>query len=165
MIEVHSKNIDGGFDITVDGKLISNVRPGLSDWVHVQGWIDQGNVLPDYVPPAVDLASYLADRRWQAEVAGTVWNGWPVATDQTSQQKVLAEFVAVGGGLRTDGAVWKFADGEFRAVSNADFASLAMAVRNHIESCFALEASLLSGISAGTVTTTSEIDAAAWPVA
>ena len=115
-------------------------------------------------PIAPDLAAYAADKRWRVEEGGTIWNGWPVATDRTSQQKVLAEFVAVGGGLRAENSTWKFADGFFRAVSNAAFPALAMAVRAHVEAAFATEATICAGIDGATITTVEQIDAAAWPV-
>jgi len=114
-------------------------------------------------PTKAELSAYLADLRWQKEEGGTVWNGWPVATDRSSQQKVLAEFVAVSGGLRTENAPWKFADGTFSTVSNADFPSLDMAVRGHVEACFGVEAAIIGQINAGQITTYAEIDSAAWP--
>lgn len=121
-------------------------------------------VLTVSAPTKPELTAYLADLRWQKEEAGTVWNGWPVATDRVSQQKVLAEFVAVSGGLRTNGNEWKFADGIFRAVSNVDFPALVLTVRAHVESAFAVEAIGIEGIVAGTITTAAEIDALNWPI-
>lgn len=51
-------------------------------------------------------------------------------------------------------------DGVFRMVSNEDFMALASAVRQHVRDCFTLEAAVLAGIEAGTITEYSQIDAA-----
>ncbi|CAL8972927.1 hypothetical protein RHODGE_RHODGE_01042 [Rhodoplanes serenus] len=110
--------------------------------------------------PHVDLAAYAADARWRRETGGTTWRGWPIHTDATSQTKYLAELQAISLGVRDDGDGWKFADGAFRAVSNADFSALATAARAHVRACFAAEAAVLAGIAAGTITTPAEIDAA-----
>ena len=113
-----------------------------------------------YAAPPVDLTAYAADARWRHETGGATWSGWPIHTDATSQTKYLAELQAIEIGARTDGDGWKFADGIFRPVSNADFAALATAARAHVRACFAAEAAVLADIAAGTIATTAEVDAA-----
>lgn len=107
-----------------------------------------------------DLIAYAAAKRYEKEVGGTVWNGWPVHTDRESQSKIIAERLAIEAGERADPDGWKFADGVFRMVSNADFMLLASAVREHVRDCFALEAAILAQIEAGTIAEYSQIDAA-----
>lgn len=104
------------------------------------------------------LKSYAAERRYAFEVGGCTWNGWPVATDRESQNKLLAEFVAIGGGLRTDGAKWKFADGVFRSLTNTQAAAMITAARTHIATAFETEDQVIAAIDAGTVTSTAQID-------
>ncbi|WP_185756003.1 DUF4376 domain-containing protein [Brucella anthropi] len=111
-------------------------------------------------PPNVDLASYAAQKRWETEVGGTVWNGWPVLTDRDSQNKITSEAVAIEKGERLDGDPWKFADGEFRPLTNAQMDSLAAAVRLYIRDSFAIEARVVAEIEAGTISTVEQIDAA-----
>lgn len=110
--------------------------------------------------PVVDLVAYAAAARWRRETGGTTWSGWPVHSDDRSQAKIVAELAAIDRGERSDPDGWKFADGVFRLVSNADFAALAVAVRDHVRACFSAEAAVLAGIAAGTITTMAEIDAA-----
>lgn len=117
-----------------------------------------GEIAP-YVAPSVDLLAYLADRRWRAETAGTTWNGWTVPTDERSQGKYLAELEAISLGVRQEGEPWKLPHG-FEALSNAQIQTMAIAAREHVKACFALEAQLAAQVAAGTVTTTAEIDAA-----
>lgn len=114
--------------------------------------------VPQPKPPS--LAEYAAMRRWEAEVGGTTWSGWSVHTDRESQGKIVAEVLAIERGERQDGDAWKFADGEFRALTNADMEALALAVRTHIRDAFAIEAQVLADIAAGNITTMAEIDAA-----
>jgi len=111
------------------------------------------------VPPTPEeLMHYAADKRWQKEVGGTLWNGLPVHTDRESQSKIIAERLAIEAGERDDPDYWKFADGVFRQVSNEDFTSLASAVRQHVRDCFALEGQVLALITTGVITTTEQID-------
>lgn len=128
----------------------------------IRQWMSDNPDAPitPYTPPTIDLAAYAANKRWQKEVGGCVWNEWPVMTDDRSQGKILAEVSAIERGERADPDGWKFADGEFRLVSNQDFIALALAVRNHVRNCFASEAQVLQAIAAGTITTTAEIDVA-----
>lgn len=129
------------------------------DWREYQAWLAGGGV--PLAAPEPPLTSYAATVRWQREVGGTTWNGRPVDTDRESgQPKLLAEFVAISAGLRTDPSPWKFANGEFVSLSNADMGALCLAVRNFIAAQFAIEATVLAAIEAGTVTTTAEIDTA-----
>lgn len=106
------------------------------------------------------LVAYAADLRWKLEQAGAVWNGWPIHTDDRSQGKYLSELQAISLGVRLDNDPWKFADSEFRPVSNADFPQLATAAREHVRTVFGIEAGVLAAIDGGTITTRAEIDAA-----
>ena len=107
-----------------------------------------------------DLIAYVAQKRWEKEVGGTVWNGWPVHTDRESQSKIIAERLAIEAGARDDPDGWKFADGVFRMVSNEDFIALSNAVREHVRQCYAIEAQVLAGIENGDITSKAEVDAA-----
>lgn len=120
---------------------------------------------PEPGPTPPSLAEHAATRRWQVEVGGTIWSGWPVHTDRESQGKIVAEMLAIERGERSDGDGWKFADGQFRSLTNAEFSDLAAAVRNHIRDAFAIEAQVLADIDVGVVTTLEEIDAAFMPQA
>ena len=111
-------------------------------------------------PPSPSLPQYAAIRRLLVETGGTIWNGFPVQTDRESQSKIVAEVLAIERGERQDGDGWKFADGVFRPLTNAEMEALALAVRNHVRNAFAIEASVIAGIEAGSITTTEQIDAA-----
>lgn len=120
-----------------------------------------GNVV-EYSPPQmpVNLPAYAAAKRWEREVSGTVWNGWPVLSDRESQSKIIAEAVAIEKGERVDGDPWKFADGEFRPLTNEQMDELAAAVRLHVRNSYGIEAQVLAAIEAGAITTEAQIDAA-----
>ena len=115
---------------------------------------------PEVSHPGMTLQEYAAAKRWETEVGGTIWNGWPVLTDRESQNKITSEALAIEKGERLDGDPWKFADGEFRPLTNVQMDSLAAAVRLYIRDSFAIEARVVAEIDAGTISTVEQIDAA-----
>jgi|GEM_PF-2640015 len=121
-------------------------------------WEAEGNVISPYNAPAIDLVAYTADKRWQKETGGCYWKGYPVHTDRESQAKIAAESLAVERGVRSDSDYWKFADGQFRQVSNEEFIDLATTVRNHVRDCFTIEAVVLEKLRYGLINSTVEID-------
>lgn len=123
------------------------------------GWTYEGQFFAAPVVPAVDLLAYLADRRYRAEIGGTLWNGWQLPTDDRSQTKYLAEVAAVNEGVRQDGQPWKFAHG-FEALTNQQVREMAVAARAHVLACFTKEAEASMAIVAGQVTTIASIDQA-----
>jgi hypothetical protein len=90
----------------------------------------------------------LAAARYQHECGGTTWDDLPVATCRDSQGKASGLFLSVLSGVRADGAVWKFADGVARALTNTQAQALATAIALHVQACFEREAELASVISA-----------------
>lgn len=115
---------------------------------------------PVPAPLPVELIALAADLRWRTEVGGLEWRGWPVHTDRQSQTNILAEHVAVTSGSRLDGEPWKFADGLFRPLTNADVQDLALAVREHVRASFAAEAAVAAEIEAGVIVTREAVEAA-----
>lgn len=120
--------------------------------------VEDGN--PQTNHPGMTLQEYAAAKRWEREVGGTVWNGWPVLSDRESQSKIIAEALAIEKGERADGDPWKFADGEFRPLTNEQMDDLAAAVRLHVRNSYGIEAQVLAAIEAGSITTEAQIDAA-----
>ncbi|WP_266019065.1 DUF4376 domain-containing protein [Brucella intermedia] len=119
--------------------------------------VEDGN--PQTNHPGMTLQEYAAAKRWEREVGGTVWNGWPVLSDRESQSKIIAEALAIEKGERADGDPWKFADGEFRPLTNEQMDDLAAAVRLHVRNSYGIEAQVLAAIEAGSITTEDQIDA------
>lgn len=117
---------------------------------------------PPAPPPTVaELSAYNADARWRKEVAGAAWGGHIIDTDRESgQSKLLAEFVAIAGGLRADPSPWKFRGDDWVDLSNADMSAVCLAGRDHVAAQFAIERINRAAIDAGTLTTFAEIDAA-----
>lgn len=115
------------------------------------------------LPTMEELAAYAAAARYEQEVGGFSWNGWPVATDDRSQGKIGNEVLATQTGARQDGEMWKFADGTFRPLTNAEVVQMGTAAREHVKACFAIEGGLLMGIMGGTIISYGQIDATEWP--
>jgi hypothetical protein len=115
-------------------------------------------------PPTVDeLKSYAAEKRWQVEVGGAPWNGHVVQTDREAQTKLIAEFVAMGAGLRADPSPWKMRGGNFLMLTNEQMGSVIMTVRTHVATAFATEANVLEGVEDKLISNYAQIDNASWP--
>jgi hypothetical protein len=138
----------------------SAVAPTLTDGILTVPDVEQPALdaaLASYDPVAVareHLRAQLADRRYQAEIAGTTWTNaageaLPVATDRDSQAKLQGLMVAIIAAIRTDGELYKFADGAFRALSNADMRSVILAALAHVKGAFDVEAQKLTLIDQG----------------
>lgn len=144
----------------------------------------EADILVGYeVSPPIDLSGYQAElaafrkialvahlkaRRWQAETAGitATIGGEPVriSTARGDDRAALHQvYSAMSAGLRSDGAVFNFADGVSRSVSNAEMTAAVLAALAHVQACFDLEGELRTSIEAGTVSTKEDIDAAEWP--
>lgn len=104
-------------------------------------------------------AQQIADRRWQAEVAGITVNGMAVATDRDSQALITG--AAVSAMLDPDYSVsWKTAAG-FVDINAEQIIGLASTVRAHVQACFDREAELLEALAEGTLTP--EMIDTGWP--
>lgn len=97
-----------------------------------------------------EMAQQIADRRWQAEVAGITVNGMAVATDRDSQSLITGAALAA---MRDPAYVcrWKTAAG-FVELNAEQLTAVADTVRAHVQACFDREAELLAELSAGTLT-------------
>lgn len=109
----------------------------------------------------VDLPAYAATRRLEIETGGVAWNGHIIDTDRESgQPKLLSEFIAIVAGVRTDPSVWKFKGGDFESLTNAQMSDVCLTARTFIGELFNKENEIKQRVSAGTLTTVGEIDAA-----
>lgn len=106
-----------------------------------------------------EMAQQIADRRWQAEVAGITVNGMAVATDRDSQSLITGAALAA---MRDPAYVcrWKTATG-FVELNAEQLTAVADTVRAHVQACFDREAALLAELDAGTLTP--ELIETGWP--
>lgn len=112
---------------------------------------------------SADLVAYAAAKRYAVETGGIVVDGDTIATDRDSQAMIGNAFAYV----TASGAVsvrFKAASG-WVTLSAGAVKQLALAVGAHVQAAFAVEAEIDAAISASppTITTTDQIDAAAWP--
>ncbi|MGE0768959.1 MAG: DUF4376 domain-containing protein [Hyphomicrobiaceae bacterium] len=128
-----------------------------------QGWQLAGDEIvppPPEPPISVEALRVHAGRvRYAVEVGGCAWGEHIVQTDRDSQAKLIAEFVAIGAGLRADPSPWKMAGG-FVSLATADMLEVITTARAHIAAAFATEAAVLAAIEAGTVVAYDQIDEA-----
>ncbi len=111
----------------------------------------------------VDLTAYAAAKRYTVETGGYTYDSHPIATDRESQSKIASVAIAatvVGSSFSTE---WKCSDGTFFTLDEADAIAMATAIMTFVSACFAAEAAAVAEITAGTITTSAEIDAVSWP--
>lgn len=102
---------------------------------------------PAVVPRQI-TESDIAARRYQAEIAGTTFAGWPIHTDRESQAKITAAYTLARDGYWQEGSGWKFVDG-WRVLTAEQIIGAALSVTAHVQTCFALEAQKVAALQAG----------------
>lgn len=137
----------------------------IGDYANFQAGIAEEAITEDdpeflaYLNPPPDLAAYAAQKRWERETGGISVAGVPVHTDDRSKVMVIGARIkaAADPSFTTE---WKVSGGTFVTLDAATLISIADAVLAHVDACFAVEAGVLAEITAGTITTTGQIDAA-----
>lgn len=117
---------------------------------------------PPEPPTEQELRDRARLRRAQAEAAGVAVDGITYASDLESQARMAAAsaYLVASG---EDAVTWKSWNG-YVELSLEMLRKAAVAVGAHVQSCFAAEAAVLSGIAHGDIMTFAEVDAApAWP--
>ena len=112
-------------------------------------------------PTKADLVAYAASKRFAVETGGIVVNGAQIDTSRESQSMIANAFAYV----QASGAAsveYKTASG-WVTMDAPTVKAVALAVGAHVQACFAAEQAVDAAISAGTITTTAQIDSAAWP--
>jgi len=119
----------------------------------VAGWS------PEPVP--VDLYAYAATKRYAVETGGIVIDTMRVMTDRQSQSLITGAYNYVQANPEVT-VKFKTAAG-FVELTAAQMTAIANTVGAHVQASFAAEGEVDKQIIAGTITTTTEIDAFAWP--
>ena len=95
------------------------------------------------------LFSRLRDLRDLAIAAGITVSGFAIATDETSQGRILG--AAVQAVIDPSVVInWKTGPSQFVSLTASMVIAIAQAVRVHVQACFDHEASLITAILAGT---------------
>ena len=126
----------------------------------VKTWLDGGGVPTIYVPPPVDLVAYATDKRWRVETGGISFNGILVPTDDRAKLLLLGAATNMAPGSSAPLIV---AGVNYGTLTDVQFKAINAAVIAHVQATFSVLASVLAAITAGTITTTQQIDFAAWP--
>ena len=120
----------------------------------------------DYAVPTITadiLTAYAASARYAKTIGGFTYKGHPVTTDADSRGNMTGAVVGaqvIGSSFSTK---WKGSDGSFFTLDGPGMTAMATAVLNYVNACYAAEATIVAAITAGTMTTTAGVDAAAWP--
>lgn len=107
----------------------------------------------------VDLIAYAANKRWQKEVGGITVSGIPVATDDRSKLMMTGARVAAAADPEWS-TQWAGMDGSIYPLTAAQVVAISDAVQAHVNNCFAIFATVKTGIDNSTITSAAQIDAA-----
>lgn len=108
------------------------------------------------------LVDYAADKRWRVETGGLTVGGTRVDTSRESQSMIANAHAYVAASGAT--SISYKADSGWVTMDAATVTAVALAIGAHVQAAFAAEEAADAAIAAGTITSTAEIDAAAWPV-
>lgn len=118
-----------------------------------------GNVVQVLTLEPLDLPAYAADKRWQKEVGGIIFNGVPIATDDRSKQMIMGARVAADADANFT-TPWVGVDGNVYPLDAQSIIAISNAVLQHVANCFSIFASVKAQIDSNTITTTQQIDEA-----
>jgi hypothetical protein len=109
-------------------------------------WTQQWTVEGDLAAVKAAMLAALAERRWQAEEAGTTLGAMPLATDRVTQAKLTAVYFKAAAESDFTIPNWKVAPGVFVTLDATAILAAGDAVRAFVQLCFDNEASLAAEI-------------------
>jgi len=137
-----------------EGDVVTEGKPEQRDGVWYQTWEVREFTAEELAEREQqqrdELAQQIAERRWQAEVAGIDVGGMHIDTGRDSQALITG--ATVQAMLDPSYALrWKTPDG-FVDLTAEQIIGVATAARAHVQACFNREAELLDALEAGTFT-------------
>lgn len=93
-----------------------------------------------WVLSATEAGKALKAKRYDVSVSGFIWNTWPVHSDMDSRSAAKDQCDEARAGRRIDGDLWKFQDGVFRELTNAQMIDMYETGQAFVRKCFAIEA-------------------------
>ena len=116
------------------------------------------------VEPLTDrLCAYLANKRWRVECCGVMHGGHRLPSDRERRLVLILVAEKLRDGTLTSPVDVSLGPGLYLTSTQAELDAMITAITLHVQACFSLEKAVAADIMAGAITTTAEIDAAAWP--
>jgi hypothetical protein len=125
---------------------------------HIASMDELRDVLSQQYPAGMP-STYAAFKRWQKESGGIIVAGVPVATDDRSKLMITGARIAADADPNFS-TPWVGVDGDVYPLTAAQIVAISNAVSAHVAECFAIYATIKSGIDDGSITSLSQIDAA-----
>lgn len=134
-----------------------------------QRWTYDGTVFaaPVVPTPTIEELSVYANRhQWAIATGGYTASigdqALRFSTDEISQSLITAKYARIQAPNPPATVNWQFPGG-FVELAAADFSAAAIVIADFVQATFDALAVVLAAIQAGTITSTDEIDAYAWP--
>jgi len=130
---------------TGDGPLVDEAR----DWNPAVGIVEVTRTFswPPLPEIKAEKMAALARRRWEVETGGLAVGGVMVATDRESQALIAGKQLYLDKVPAATEVKWK-AESGWVTIPHAQFEQIAIAVAEHIQSCFDREGELAAAIDA-----------------
>lgn len=107
------------------------------------------------------LTAYCKNARWLKEQGGlTLSTGKPIDTNDRAQAKINGAKLMALDKATTYNPNWQYADGTVVQINANAVIAMSNELQTHIDNCFNISAGVLAQITAGTITTLAQIDAA-----
>jgi hypothetical protein len=136
----------------------------MSDQPMIFGNID---ALADIVAAMSSPAAYANAKQWALAIGGYTVTidgvGLTFSTNVASQALIIGKAVRLGQPNPPATVNWQFGPGDFATISAADFLAAAVKIADFVQATFDALELVLADVDAGAITTTAEVDAAAWP--
>ena len=158
-IKYYTETLDNGAASFGEGFIIPDGATELpyGEWCDL---LEKARNPPPQPLTVENLTAYAANKRWQVETGGILFQGLPVSTDRESQ-------AMIGRTLQTmelTGKPVKFKTGAGFFEMDLDLMrGLSLEIAAHVQLCFETEAVISEKIEAGEIKTFEEIEVFEWP--
>jgi hypothetical protein len=135
-------------DTTSEQVATRDAAPTIVDGASVFGWSVRAKTSDEFDAAKATKLTELAEIRWNAEASGTTFNGNPLATDRTTQDKLTGGFAKAVNDPDYVITSWKFAPGVFGSLDATAIIAAANTVAAHVQACFSNEEALSGDVLA-----------------
>jgi hypothetical protein len=123
------------------------------------GMVHSGGAFSPAIAPSPskeELKATAGRARFHKETAGVIVGGVSVKTDRAAQAQILGALALAQADPSTT-FQWKNLDGSWRQLTATQMTAIALAVAQHVQTCYTKESAATAAIDAGTFTTHAQV--------
>lgn len=163
LAEIAAAQVPAGSDhVIVDNEALPSVDQAAWRIVNGAVTVDLSALKPQLVAYANAKQWALATGGYTATIAGAAVR---FATSETAQVLIAGKAQRFALPNAPASVAWQTGPTDFVTIAAADFVTAATRIADFVQSTFDALQAVLEAVASGAITTTAEIDAAAWPAA